>query len=145
MSTNVRTIRCTPEELFAILADGWLFPVWVVGASRLRNVDDSWPGVGSKLHHSFGSWPLLLNDETEVLEWDPPRWVKLRPKGWPIGETHVTLEVKPRGDGCVVRMCEEAVAGPGKLVPAPLMDLLLYPRNVETLRRLAFIAEGKTD
>lgn len=40
-------------------------------------------------------------------------------------------------------MTEEAVRGPGRLVPAPVMDVLLHARNVETLRRLAYLAEGR--
>jgi hypothetical protein len=109
----------------------------------MRDVDDAWPAVGSKLQHSFGVWPALINDETTVLEWDPPRRMVIQPKGWPIGEARVTLDVKPRGHGCVVRITEGAVKGPGALVPDFLLDPPLYLRNVETLRRLAYIAEGK--
>jgi uncharacterized protein YndB with AHSA1/START domain len=143
MSVNVRTMNCPPEAVFAVLADGWIFPTWVVGASRMRDVDDAWPAVGSKLQHSFGVWPALINDETTVLEWDPPRRMVIQPKGWPIGEARVTLDVKPRGHGCVVRITEGAVKGPGALVPDFLLDPPLYLRNIETLRRLAYIAEGK--
>lgn len=143
MSTNTRRIACSPEKLFEVLADGWLFPVWVVGASRMREVDDAWPAVGSRLHHSFGVWPMLIDDQTTVLEWDPPRRMAIRPAGWPIGEALVTLDVRPHRDGCVVRIREKAVKGPGALVPGPLLDVPLHLRNVETLRRLAFIAEGK--
>jgi hypothetical protein len=38
---------------------------------------------------------------------------------------------------------EDAVSGPGRLVPKPLRDPALAWRNVETLRRLAFIAENR--
>jgi len=145
MSTNVRVMNCSPEDVFAVLADGWLFPTWVVGASRMRDVDAAWPQVGSKLQHSFGVWPALINDETTVLEYDPPRRLVIQPKGWPIGEARVTLEVKRRPEGCVVRITEEAVEGPGSFVPKPLLDVPLFIRNVETLRRLAYIAEGKSD
>ena len=145
MSTNVRVMNCSPEDVFAVLADGWLFPTWVVGASRMRDVDAAWPQVGSKLQHSFGVWPALINDETTVLEYDPPRRLVIQPKGWPIGEARVTLEVKRRPEGCVVRITEEAVEGPGSFVPKPLLDVPLFVRNVETLRRLAYIAEGKSD
>jgi hypothetical protein len=145
MSTNVREFHCSPDAVFAVLADGWVFPTWVVGASRMRDVDDAWPAVGSKLQHSFGVWPVLINDETRVLEWDPPRRMVIQPHGWPLGEARVTLDVKPRGDGCVVRITESAVKGPGALVPPFLLDPPLYLRNVETLRRLAYIAEGKQD
>ena len=145
MSVNVREFNCSPEAVFTVLADGWIFPTWVVGASRMRDVDDAWPAVGSKLQHSFGVWPAVINDETTVLEWDPPRLFVIQPKGWPIGEARVKIEVKPRGEGCVVRITETAVKGPGAFVPDFLLDPPLYFRNIETLRRLAYIAEGKSD
>jgi hypothetical protein len=126
-----------------VLADGWLFPVWVVGASRMRDVDAEWPAEGSKLHHSFGVWPALINDETTVLEWDPPRRMVMQPAGWPIGEARVTLEVRPDAEGCRVRIEERAVKGPGTIIPEPVLDIPLHIRNVETLRRLAYIAENQ--
>jgi len=54
----------------------------------------------------------------------------------------VTFDVKRRGDGCVVRLQEEPAAGPGRWVPTFLTQPLLVWRNAETLRRLAFLAEG---
>jgi hypothetical protein len=143
MSINYRRLRCAPERVFEVLADGWVFPSWVVGASRMRYVDDAWPTPGSQLHHSFGVWPVLLDDETTMLEWDPPRHAVMQPKGWPIGEAMVTIDVKPRHDGCVVRIMEEAVRGPGSLVPAPLLDIPLFALNIETLKRLGYLAEGR--
>jgi hypothetical protein len=142
MSTNYRRMSCSPENVFAVFADGWLYPTWVVGASRMRNVDDAWPAVGSALKHSFGVWPALINDETTVLEWDPPRHMVMRPKGWPVGEAQVRIDVRPRARDCIVRLTETPVAGPGKYIPAPILQPLLYLRNVETLKRLAYIAEG---
>ena len=143
MSINVRQMNCRPEDVFAVFADGWVWPSWVVGISRMRNVDAAWPRVGAKLQHSFGVWPALINDEATVLEYDPPRRMVTQPAGWPIGEARVVLEVKPRGAGCVVRLTEKAVKGPGALIPKRLLDAPLYWRNAETLRRLAYIAEGR--
>lgn len=143
MSTNYRLMACAPENVFDVIADGWLFPTWVVGASRMRDVDEAWPAVGSRLQHSFGVWPALIDDETTMIEWDPPRRAVMKPAGWPIGEALVTIDVKPRGDGCVVRIGESAVKGPGSLIPGPVLDIPLHLRNIETLRRLAFIAEGR--
>lgn len=145
MSRNVRVLRCTPEDVFRVLADGWLFPSWVVGASRMREVDEAWPHAGSRLHHSFGVWPALIDDETVVESYDPPRRMVMRPKGWPIGEARVTIDVKARGDASVVRIQEEAVAGPGRFIPAPILDIGLHWRNEETLHRLAYLAEGLAD
>lgn len=145
MSRNVRVLHCRPDDVFRVLADGWLYPSWVVGASRMRDVDDAWPATGSRLHHSFGVWPLLIDDATVVEAYDPPRRLVIRPKGWPLGEARVSIEVKPRGETSVVRIQEEAVAGPGRFIPRPLLDLGLYVRNVETLHRLAYLAEGLAD
>jgi len=142
VSVTVKQMNCDPEDVFAVLADGWVFPTWVVGASRMRDVDDAWPAEGSKLHHSFGVWPMVIDDQTTVHEWDPPHRMVMRPAGWPLGEALVTIEAKPRGNGCVVRMTETAVRGPSVLIPRPILDGLLRVRNVETLRRLSYIAEG---
>lgn len=141
MSTNVRRMDCPPEDVFGVFANGWLFAGWVVGASRLREVDAAWPREGAKLAHSFGAWPFVIDDETTSLEWDPPRRFVLQPKGWPLGEARVEIDVRPRGDGCVVRMRERAVKGPGSWIPGPLLDLPLWWRNRETLHRLQLMAE----
>ncbi|GAB3148030.1 SRPBCC family protein [Microbacterium neimengense] len=143
MSRNVRRMSCTPEDVFAVMADGWLYPSWVVGASRMRSVDEAWPAEGAQLHHSFGVWPLLIDDTTEVREYDAPRRVVLRARGWPVGEARVLMEVRPSDDGCVVRITEDAVAGPGSWIPRWILNVPLHLRNAETLQRLAFLAEGR--
>ncbi|MFJ4046346.1 SRPBCC family protein [Microbacterium sp. NPDC089987] len=143
MAQNVRVLHCTPEDVFESLADGWLYPTWVVGASRMRAVASTWPEQGSELHHSFGVWPLLINDKTIVEQYDPPRRMVLRARGWPIGEARVTLEVRSKGDESLVRIQEVPVAGPGRFVPRPIMDVLVRWRNAETLHRLGYLAEGR--
>jgi hypothetical protein len=52
--------------------------------------------------------------------------------------------VRPHGPReCVVTIREDAVAGPGTLVPKPVRQALILPRNREALRRLALLAEGE--
>ncbi len=143
MSTNHRVIEATSEVIWEVLSDGWLYPLWVVGASRMRDVDESWPEVGSELHHSVGVWPALLDDSTVVEECHPLRLLRLRAKGWPAGEAMVTITLRPDGPRTEVVIEEDAASGPGTLVPKPLRDPVLAWRNVETLRRLAFICERR--
>jgi uncharacterized protein YndB with AHSA1/START domain len=143
MSVNTRYVEASPEQVWTALADGWLYPVWVVGASRMREVDDSWPDVGARLHHSIGIWPLLIDDETEVLESVPEHVLRLRAKGWPLGEAEVVVRLHAAGPGTEVEIQEEPVAGPGRLLPAPLQDPVLRWRNHETLRRLCYLAERR--
>ncbi|MFS0852939.1 SRPBCC family protein [Microbacterium sp. 179-I 3D4 NHS] len=145
MAENRRRMACDRESVFRVLADGWLYPVWVVGASRMREVDENWPAAGSKLHHSFGVWPVLIDDSTSVLEWDPPRRAVLQARGWPIGEARVTIEAATREDGCEVRIIEHPATGPATLIPSFLIDPMLKWRNSETLRRLAYVAERRWD
>lgn len=142
MATNYRFMTCTPDAVFDVLANGWLYPSWVVGASRIRAVDSDWPKPGTSIHHSFGLWPVLVDDVTIALLWDPPRRMQMKARAWPIGEARVEIEVRARSEGCVVRIFEDAVAGPATLVPHLVRDPGLHVRNQETLRRLAYLAEG---
>ena len=143
MSVNRRTIAATPAHVWDVLSDGWLYPLFVVGASRMRDVDETWPAVGSRLHHSVGVWPALIDDTTEVLAVEPGSMLRLRARGWPAGEAEVVIRLEANGADTEVSIAEDAVSGPGKLVPKPLRDVQLAWRNVETLRRLAFVAEGR--
>lgn len=143
MSVNTRRFVCSPDDVFAVLADAWVFPTWVVGASRMRGVDSDFPAPGSRLHHSIGVWPFVLNDESTVEEWDPPRRIVLEAKTRPVGTQRVIIEVRPRGRGCVVRMEEYAITGIAARVPAFIADPVLWVRNAEALRRLEWVASGR--
>lgn len=143
MAENTRLVHATPEQVWEVLSDGWLYPLWVVGASRMRDVDDTWPAVGSKLHHSVGVWPLLIDDNTEVTDAAPGDSVTLRARAWPMGEAKVVIRLRAMGAETEVRISEDAVSGPGALAPRPVRGLSLKWRNAETLRRLAYIAERR--
>jgi uncharacterized protein YndB with AHSA1/START domain len=139
-----RVIDATPEVVFDVLADGWVYAAWVVGASRVRSVDDGWPQQGTRIHHSVGAWPLLVHDTTHVASSKPPHRLELDARVWPVGEAKVIFELAPEGmSRCRVRMIEDATKGPMRVVPYPLRTLAISPRNVETLRRLAYLAEGR--
>jgi len=143
VSVNRRVMAATPDDVWTVLADGWLYPLWVVGASRMRDVDRDWPAVGSRIHHSVGAWPLLIDDHTEVLEAVPGRSITLKVRAWPVGEGRVEIRLSDIGAQTEVVITEEATAGPGVLVPEPFKGLSLKWRNTETLRRLAFLVEGR--
>ena len=143
LSTNTRVIHATPDKVWEVLSDGWLYPLWVVGATRMRGVEGHWPEVGARLHHSVGVWPIVANDDTVSLECDPSRRLRLRAKGWPLGEANVALELEPHDEGTLVRLHEDAVKGPGLLIWKPIRQQMLTVRNVESLRRLAFLVEGR--
>ena len=144
----IEVSRDTPASaaaVWAVLADGFQYAAWVVGAARVRAVDDNWPAPHTRIHHSVGSWPLMLNDVTTVLSCVPTRELVMQARGWPAGEARVELELLPAeqagAEGCRIVIREDATHGPGTLIPRPLRHLAIAPRNAETLRRLAYLAE----
>ena len=143
MATNTRDIAATPDQVWDVLSDGWLYPLWVVGATRMRDVDDTWPAEGAALHHSVGVWPVVLDDETRVLESHPGRSIRLRAKAWPGGEAEVLISLEAQGEKTRVSIQEKTVSGPGSLLPQVLEDPLMKIRNNETLNRLAHVVEGR--
>lgn len=136
--TEVRgQVRASPDRVFAELADGWAYVGWVVGASHIRDVDAAWPAVGSKIHHKVGVWPLDIADFTESLACEPDRLLRLRARGWPLGEALVEIQLEPVGPSATeVTIREAPSAGPGRWLDNPILRLLLRLRNGETLRRL---------
>lgn len=142
-SRRSRQVSADPTTVWEVLSDGWLYPLWVVGASRMREVDEEWPEVGSRLHHSIGAWPLLLDDETEVVEVHPRNLLVLRAKVRPAGEAMVRISVTPAGAGSEITIEEDVVSGPPVVVPKLLRVPMLDWRNTETLRRLAFLVERR--
>ena len=143
MSRTTRIMQCRPDDVFAVLADGWNYATWVVGAARIREVEDSWPEPGSRIHHSVGAWPVLLHDTTVVEHLDAPRELALRARAWPTGEARVVVRCRPDGDRTEVTIDEQAVSGPARLLPTAAQNALLNPRNAEALRRLGYLAEGR--
>jgi hypothetical protein len=143
MSTVTQVFQSPAPHIWRVIADGWLYSGWVVGASRIRAVDDQWPAIGSKLHHSVGAWPLLLNDSTSVTGLEAGRKLELLARGWPMGEAKVLITLEDLGGSqCRVSIAEDAIRGPGKLVPKALRNPLISVRNRETLKRLELMAAG---
>ena len=142
--TVTRVIDAPAQAVWDVLSDGWFYATWVVGASRVRGVDEGWPAEGTRIHHSFGLWPVVISDTTNVLRSIEPTELVLKARGWPAGEAEVVITVTPEdAASCTVAMTEDAVTGPGTLMPRPLRQLAIGPRNVEALRRLAYLAEGR--
>ncbi|HEY1489386.1 MAG TPA: SRPBCC family protein [Micromonosporaceae bacterium] len=137
MSVNERVVNATPEQIRAVLADGWNYADWVVGAVHIRAVDARWPAAGSRVHHRIGAWPFTIADSTEVISFDPTGSLVMRARLRPLGEAVVSMSWRPNGqDKCRVRMEEQFVDGPGLAVRNKIGDVVLHARNNESLTRL---------
>ncbi|MEJ5944253.1 SRPBCC family protein [Pseudokineococcus basanitobsidens] len=144
MTSVERTIPCPREDVVAVLSDGWLYGLWVVGATRIRGVEPGWPAQGQRLHHSSGPWPLHLDDSTTVLRGELPDRLELMAKGWPWGRARIDIRLEPVDGGTRVVMWEDAVTGVGLMIPQPLRAMLLGPRQKECLDRLEQLVLGRS-
>ncbi|MGI8700590.1 MAG: SRPBCC family protein [Nocardioidaceae bacterium] len=142
-STVSRLIDGTPAAVWDILSDGWLYGLWVVGASGIRDVEGDWPSVGAAIHHSVGTWPLLLDDLTTVLSSAPQRELELRARAWPTGEATVRITLEGQGAQTLVTIVEDATRGPATLIPSPVRRAALDRRNSESLKRLSYLVKNK--
>ena len=131
-----------PEAVFAVLADPWRYADWVVGAKRIRHVDESWPEPGSRFHHKVGVGPVEIRDSSVCEAVDIDRAISLRVKAWPAGAARVRIALTPADDGGTEIIFEEVpLEGFVRRFDNPLQRAALTLRNIESLRRLARIAE----
>ena len=129
-----------PQAVWDALADPGGYGYWVVGSKTIRDADPDWPAPGSKFHHRIGVGPLTVEDHTESLEARAPRLLRLRAKGRPIGTARVTLELRPRDGGTVVRITENPDGVYRALALNPLTHAITKARNAESLMRLEELA-----
>lgn len=140
----IRDVPASPEDVFAVLADGWSYAGWVVGNSHIRDVDANWPAPGARIHHSAGAWPMQIRDVTEVRAVEPGRMLELEARVQMLAHLLIRFTLTPLPDGGTrVVQGEEAIDGLGKLIPTTVQALLLRPRNAEALARLSDMAVGK--
>jgi uncharacterized protein YndB with AHSA1/START domain len=129
-----------PEAVWDVLADPAGYEYWVVGSKAIRDAEPEFPAPGSKFHHTIGFGPLTLSDHTEVLEAEPPRLLRLRAKGRPLGTATVEMELSSEDDGTVVRMSENPDGPYALFALNPAMHVVTKLRNAESLMRLEELA-----
>jgi uncharacterized protein YndB with AHSA1/START domain len=139
MARNEIEIDTSPVRVWAVLADGGRYAEWVIGAQEAA-ADESWPAEGAVLEHRSGLGPVGVEDETTVVETEPPRLLVLRARLGPFGEVEIRLELTAVDGGTKVTMDEAATSGALDILPGS--DLALTARNALALRRLKRLAEG---
>jgi len=141
MARTEHLIAAPPEDVFAVLADGWTYSDWVVGTAHIRDVDDAWPAPGSRVHHKAGPWPLSIHESTVSLICEPPTRLVMRPRLWPFGEATVHITLTDTGEHTQIVIEEQFSGGPLLVLRNQLNDMILGRRNRESLRRLGDVVE----
>ena len=139
--TVTRDVAATRQRVWEVLADGWSYSGWVVGNSRIRAVSSDWPAPGTRILHSIGTWPAVIDDETVVEKCLPGEELVLLAKVRPAAKARITMQLSDIRGGCRIAMTEVAVSVPLRWVPDRVQLLGVAPRNRECTWRLARIAE----
>jgi uncharacterized protein YndB with AHSA1/START domain len=140
--TVTREIAASRQRVWDVLANGWTYSGWVVGNSRIRAVDPDWPAPGTRILHSIGAWPAVIDDETVVEKSVAGEELVLLAKLRPAAKARITLQLSDLPGGkCRVAMSEVMVSRPLRWVPDSVQLLGVAPRNRECTWRLAKIAE----
>jgi uncharacterized protein YndB with AHSA1/START domain len=140
MSRTTTHIDATPDRVFDLLDDARTYEFWVVGCKDIRAVDDDWPANGSAFHHKVGmgrspSRTPRRSSSASARAPQAPRTAR------PAGVAHVDFALTPSGSGTTITITEAPVEGPPAKLHNPVQDKLIHGRNVETLRRLKWLAE----
>jgi uncharacterized protein YndB with AHSA1/START domain len=143
MARNTVVIDARPEDVFAVLLDASAYPAWVVGTRRLRDVDPDWPSPGSRFYHAIGLGPFELQDDTKMLECEPPHHLVLEVRFRPAGWATVTITVRPHAAGSQLELEELPTGGPVQSVRGRALDTATHLRNTISLQRLRHLIEQR--
>jgi uncharacterized protein YndB with AHSA1/START domain len=149
-TTSSVEIEASPREVFDALADARTYPKWLVGAKRIRRVEQDWPVEGSSFHHTVGAGPIVINDRTTIVSFQRPHELRLRAGVGPLGQAFVRFSVdEVQATRSKVTFDEEPASGLLKLawttLGRPLMRLGIWGRNAVSLDQLrAYVESGGT-
>jgi hypothetical protein len=137
MAVNRRFVPYPPAAVFAVLRDGFSYERWVVGTTKIQDVDPAWPQAGTRLHYQLGRKPARKDDETRALAYQPDQLLELEAVGRPFGTVRIEFWVEAVRGGSLISLTEHPNKGLAKLLMHNrVVDLLIWLRNLETLRRL---------
>ena len=143
MAFTSRIMAAPARDVFTVLTDPYSYPKWLIGTSKIRDVDAAWPAVGSCFHHGVGVGPLRLPDSTQVETIETDKVLKLRVRARPFILATASFILVDSGPSCVVMLEEEPkLRMLGNLV-LPLFDPLTHVRNHESLRRLGELVDER--
>lgn len=116
------------------LVDVRTYPTWLIGARRIRSVDEGWPAPGTAFHHVVGIGPLTIADATRSVAVEDSRRLELEVRARPAIVATVVFELRDVPEGTEVTM-EERPTGVYRLL-APLAAPLAQARNRASLASL---------
>lgn len=143
MAVRQVLVNGSPDEVWAVLSDGWSYAEWVVGTTEVREVDEAWPAVGSKLHYTVGRGPLRIENHSTVRVLEPGRRLELEAYAPPMGSARVAVQLIPWGEETLVILDEHPLRGAGSRLHSNVVELGLHLRTRRMLTNLARVVERR--
>ena len=133
-----------PDEAFRLLEDPASFEDLVAGARRIRRFDPRWPEPGTLIHHTVGIPPVLVRDQTGVVEIERPRRLLLDAHLWPFGTLTVEFVLEPHPEGTRLAVRETPQRGPLSWPGVNrVTEVGVMLRNKEICRRYRRLVEAR--
>jgi carbon monoxide dehydrogenase subunit G len=139
MATNRGHIGVSPERVWDVLSDPYLYPEWVVGSKETVTADPNWPAAGADFKVKVGVGPLSYTDRTKCESQNSPHRLVLIAGGGGVAGARVEIRLEPDGDGTQVTLVETPEIHALRLIPP--VHWAIKARNVESMRRLKRLAE----
>lgn len=135
MATVQTTIDAPVAEVWDALVDVRTYPRWLIGARRIRRVDDGWPAPGTAFHHEVGlGGPFTIRDSTRAEAVEDGRRLELDVRARPLLRANVTFDLRATPGGTEVTL-EEHPTGWHRVL-APVLAPLVMARNRASLEKL---------
>ena len=146
MSVQRIVIEAAEHDIFSVLLDPYTYPEWLVGAQRIRSVDDAWPEPGTAFHHVVGFGPInspippasTVCRRRSAWSCNAPR-PTLRPGGRAFHPANGLGQTVSGSAGEASRTevsIEETPASPVLRLATPVVDPGIAVRNDASLKRL---------
>jgi carbon monoxide dehydrogenase subunit G len=130
------------DAVWRVLSDGWTYARWVAGTQSIREVDENWPEVGSKIHFTAGLGPLRLDDVTYVRNVGDDH-LELQAHAGDFGSARVSIRLLDWGEGSTLVIIDEhPLTGPPARFHNALVELMLRLRNRRMAASLKGVVEG---
>jgi carbon monoxide dehydrogenase subunit G len=140
-TASTKDTPASPAQVWSLLSDGYRYVDWVHGTKEIRDVDASWPRVGTALHYTAGVGPITYKGETTVKVSEPERQMELEIHAGPAGTVRVNVDIRPSGTGSRVTLDEHPLRGPVRLLHNPLTRLGFLARTNRMINDLLREAE----
>jgi uncharacterized protein YndB with AHSA1/START domain len=133
-------VKCPPDRVWHVLADGESYAQWVVGTQDILHVNPAWPAVGAVLRFRVGVGRFRFEDSCVVRICEPESRLELEAMAERLGSARIAFTLLPWGTNTLVLLDEHPLLGPGARLQGPMTELMLHLRNRRLLGNLARLA-----